>query len=76
MTPSINETHDPSLKSWVASANTDASDFPVQNLPYASFRRKGSSEPFRVGAGDPDLLGRMVGFFDGGSLGWVSLWFG
>ncbi|AOU95297.1 fumarylacetoacetase [Achromobacter ruhlandii] len=56
MTTTINETHDPSLKSWVASANTGASDFPVQNLPYAAFRRKGSQESFRPGVAIGDQI--------------------
>jgi fumarylacetoacetase len=34
----LNETHDPSLKSWVQSANDEASDFPIQNLPFGVFR--------------------------------------
>jgi len=33
MTYEINETHDPSLKSWVESANDSNTDFPIQNLP-------------------------------------------
>jgi fumarylacetoacetase len=33
----INETHDPSLKSWVESANDPATDFPIQNLPLGAF---------------------------------------
>ena len=37
MSYSINETHDPNLKSWVESANDPASDFPVQNLPFGLF---------------------------------------
>ncbi|SEK69187.1 fumarylacetoacetate hydrolase [Colwellia chukchiensis] len=45
----LNETHDPKLTSWVSSANIEHSDFPIQNLPFASFKRKGSSEEFRVG---------------------------
>ncbi|MBQ4838870.1 MULTISPECIES: fumarylacetoacetase [Pseudoalteromonas] len=45
----INETHDINLKSWVASANQAGTDFPIQNLPFASFRRKGSNEEFRGG---------------------------
>ncbi|ANY17624.1 fumarylacetoacetase [Bordetella pseudohinzii] len=45
----LNETHDPSLKSWVASANDGQTDFPIQNLPFASFRRRGSQEAFRPG---------------------------
>ena len=44
----LNETHDPKLVSWVTSANHH-SDFPIQNLPFAIFRRKGSSEDFRGG---------------------------
>lgn len=33
----INATHDPSRRSWVASANS-LSDFPLQNLPFGLFR--------------------------------------
>lgn len=33
----INETHDPSLKSWVESANDPKTDFPIQNLPFCVF---------------------------------------
>lgn len=32
----VDETHDPELRSWVASAN-EAGDFPIQNLPLAAF---------------------------------------
>ncbi|MEO7159775.1 MAG: fumarylacetoacetase [Polaromonas sp.] len=45
----LNETHDPALRSWVASANQSNSDFPIQNLPFAVFRRQGSTEAFRGG---------------------------
>src|SRR5437868_8005842 len=34
-----NETHDPSLKSWVESANDPATDFPIQNLALCSFEK-------------------------------------
>ena len=57
----INETHDPALRSWVTSANDPTSDFPLQNLPFAAFRRQGSQESFRIGVaiGDQVLdLGR------------------
>jgi len=37
----LNETHDPQLTSWVASANTAGTDFPIQNLPFGVFRRAG-----------------------------------
>ncbi|AMD44381.1 fumarylacetoacetase [Bordetella holmesii] len=45
----LNETHDPAIKSWVASANTADTDFPIQNLPFASFRRRGSQQAYRPG---------------------------
>jgi fumarylacetoacetase len=45
----VDATHDPKLSSWVASANAAARDFPIQNLPFAVFRRAGSREPFRGG---------------------------
>ncbi len=53
---SLNETHDPALTSWVNSANSDSTDFPVQNLPFAQFRRAGSSEPFRGGVAIGDQI--------------------
>ncbi len=52
----LNETHDPSLRSWLASANAQGSDFPLQNLPFASFRRAGSQEPFRGGVAIGDQI--------------------
>ena len=57
MSPLLNETHDPALKSWVVSANIAGTDFPIQNLPFAVFRRKGSDEAFRgcVAIGDQVL---------------------
>ena len=56
----LNETHDASLTSWVASANTAASDFPIQNLPFAVFRRKDSGEPFRGGLAIGDQVNVVV----------------
>lgn len=52
----LNETHDPSLRSWVASANAAGNDFPLQNLPFAVFRRKGSPEAFRGGVAIGDQI--------------------
>jgi fumarylacetoacetase len=46
---SINVTHDETLRSWVESANAGDTDFPVQNLPFGVFRRRGSNEAFRGG---------------------------
>ncbi|MGJ7511136.1 fumarylacetoacetase [Variovorax sp. GT1P44] len=45
----LNATHDPKLRSWVASANEVGSDFPIQNLPFGRFRPAGSGEGFRIG---------------------------
>ena len=42
-------THDAHARSWVSSANADATDFPIQNLPFGRFRRAGSAEPMRIG---------------------------
>ncbi|HVZ49938.1 MAG TPA: fumarylacetoacetase [Gemmatimonadaceae bacterium] len=44
----IDETHDPGLESWVAAANAADGDFPVQNLPFGTFRREFEERP-RVG---------------------------
>ena len=49
-------THDPALQSWVASANTGSTDFPLQNLPYGRFRRAGAA-----GAGEPWRIGIAIG---------------
>ena len=51
----LNETHDPALRSWIASAN-DPGDFPIQNLPFGVFRRKGQNEAFRVGVAIGDQI--------------------
>ena len=44
----LNHTHDPAARSWLDSANGDT-DFPLQNLPMAVFRRTGSGDAFRGG---------------------------
>ena len=44
-----NETHAPGLISWVRSANRPGHDFPIQNLPFGVFRKRGSAEAFRGG---------------------------
>ncbi|MCV6626218.1 MAG: fumarylacetoacetase [Cellvibrionaceae bacterium] len=54
--PQLNKTHDPSLQSWVASANDGSTDFPIQNLPFASFRRRGSNEAMRGGVAIGDQI--------------------
>src|SRR5579862_5376158 len=37
----LNETHDPSRRSWLQSANQPDTDFPIQNLPLGIFREGG-----------------------------------
>lgn len=41
---SLNETHDPKRRSWIESANSAHTDFPIQNLPYCFFS-VGGREP-------------------------------
>jgi len=50
----MDETHDPTRQSWVASANAPDSDFPLQNLPFARFRR--ADEPWRIGVAIGDQI--------------------
>ena len=52
----MNRTHDPKLTSWVESANDPATDFPIQNLPFGTFRRKGSKESPRGGVAIGDQI--------------------
>ena len=52
----LNETHDPALRSWLASANQANADFPIQNLPFAVFRRRGTTEVFRGGVAIGDQI--------------------
>ena len=54
MTP-LNHTHDPAARSWLDSANGHA-DFPLQNLPFAVFRRKDSAQAFRGGVAIGDQV--------------------
>ncbi|MDQ6769075.1 MAG: fumarylacetoacetate hydrolase family protein, partial [Gemmatimonadota bacterium] len=51
----MNKTHDPTLTSWVESANATDTDFPIQNLPFGVFSRKGEKER-RVGVAIGDQI--------------------
>ena len=51
----MNETHDPSLTSWIESANSPDTDFPIQNLPFGVFSRRGEAER-RVGVAIGDKI--------------------
>jgi fumarylacetoacetase len=51
----VNRTHDPALRSWVTSAE-GATDFPIQNLPFGVFRRRGSGDTPSVGIAIGDQI--------------------
>jgi fumarylacetoacetase len=53
---SIDQTHDPALKSFVASANASTCDFPIQNLPYGAFRRRSATGGPRIGVAIGDQI--------------------
>jgi fumarylacetoacetase len=52
----VNETHDPKLSSWVETANPEGCDFPIQNLPFGIFRKKGGKERPRGGVAIGDQI--------------------
>ncbi|HEY2018745.1 MAG TPA: fumarylacetoacetase [Bryobacteraceae bacterium] len=58
----IDPTHDPSLKSWVESANRPDSEFPIQNLPFATFRSSHGRVRLGAAIGDQVLdVGQVFG---------------
>jgi len=71
--PVLNETHNPDLRCWVSSANSPETDFPIQNLPFAEFRRKYTGESFRggvaIGAQVLDLAAAQTIFSGKAALG-------
>lgn len=65
----LDDTHDPALESWVASANMDGTDFPIQNLPFGRFRR-GDDGDWCIGVaiGDQVLDLRKAGVIDSNDI--------
>ena len=57
----LDDTHDPSLESWVESAHAPGCEFPIQNLPLGIFKRKGRKEPPRGGVAIGDQILDLVG---------------
>lgn len=55
MKPILDETHDSGAQSWVESANVAGADFPIQNLPFGVFRKRGSGAA-RVGVAIGDSI--------------------
>jgi len=47
--PELDETHDPALRAWEESAARPGTAFPLQNLPFGVFRRRGTTERPRIG---------------------------
>ena len=52
----LNETHDPALRSWVESANSTTTDFPIQNLPLGVFRPAGGHGAATIGVAIGDQI--------------------
>jgi fumarylacetoacetase len=65
-TLSLNETHEPGLRSWVDSANVPGHDFPIQNLPFGVFRLGGSTQSFRGGVAIGDYILDLGAALDAG----------
>jgi fumarylacetoacetase len=64
MTPAIDDTHDPALASWIASANDASTDFPIQNLPFGRFRLGDAGPRIGVAIGDRIVDLQRAGFID------------
>jgi fumarylacetoacetase len=56
MSTGLDESHDPARRSWVVSANLPGTDFPIQNLPFGVFTRRGASQPPRIGVAIGDQI--------------------
>ncbi len=67
MTPAIDRTHDPALRSQVASANVPGHDFPIQNLPFGVFSTPATAPRLGVAIGDSIL--DLVAAYGAGLLG-------
>src|SRR5882757_1398218 len=52
----LDESHDISRRSWVASANSPETDFPIQNLPFGVFRAAGETGAPRGGVAIGDRI--------------------
>jgi len=52
----LDNTHDPALESWVESAHAPGCEFPIQNLPFGIFKRRGQKEPARGGVAIGDQI--------------------
>lgn len=69
----LDHTHDPAARSWLASAQAEGCDFPVQNLPFAVFRGAGSSEAFRGGVAIGDQVIDLAALAEARTLDGLAL---
>ena len=69
----LNETHNPDLTSWVETANQKGCDFPIQNLPFAVFKKIGSDEEFRGGVAIGDQIVDLAAAKNSGVFSGVAL---
>jgi len=52
----LDATHNPELKGWVEAANQPGCEFPIQNLPFGIFKRRGAKESPRGGVAIGDQI--------------------
>jgi fumarylacetoacetase len=69
----LDRTHDGAVKSWLESANRPESYFPLQNLPFAVFRRKKGAEVFRGGVALGDEVIDLEGLIRSGLLSGLAI---
>lgn len=50
------QTHRTDRRSWVPSAGAAGTEFPLQNLPFAIARKRGTTDPGRIGVGIGDRI--------------------
>lgn len=63
----LDETHDPTLQSWVESANKAQADFPIQNLPLGVFKHPAARKA-RVGVAIGDFILEVGAWLDSEDL--------
>ncbi|MGI8743145.1 MAG: fumarylacetoacetase [Bryobacteraceae bacterium] len=56
------------MKSWVTSANDPGTDFPIENLPFGSFRRSCSESAARIGVAIGDQVLDLTALLDKGLI--------
>ncbi|MER3431319.1 MAG: fumarylacetoacetase [Blastocatellia bacterium] len=56
----IDETHNPELRSWLDSANDSGTDFPIQNLPFCAIWTEDEDEPAHLSIAIGDKIFDLV----------------